>query len=324
MKKPVLVCVVLVCACHLFANDNDSSAQQLLVTAMQQANVFIQGAGPFQLDIDFVAQVQSPLQGHLTLRWESDERWWRKITMADFAEIDVRNGEMNYVARNAYFTPQRVKNMIGLIQLARNNGSLLAKKQKQQVENGLDPDCLHVEDEPSRKDFHKILHEICIDPASREILQNTWKTTPNYQIMERYSDYFDFQGHRYPRKLEYYANGSKAITATVTGLSPIKFDQAWLMPPKGAFERRVCNDMTSPVSIETPQPMYPKGAHDTMIAITVLADGSVDNIHILGATTQSIEKSVLATLKTWRYEPARCGKEPVISDLEVVVTFPLH
>jgi hypothetical protein len=321
MKKPISVFIFLLCACHLFANDKDSPAQQLLVTAMQQANVFIQGTGPFQLDIDFVAQAQSPLQGHLTFRWESDEHWWRKTTMADFAEIDVQNGEMNYIARNAYFTPMRVKNLIGLLQFAGNSRSMRAKKQKQQMENGVELDCLQVENELTGQ--YKP-HEICIHAASHEILHDTWKVAANYQIMKQYSDYFDFQGHRYPRKLEYFVNGSQAVTATVTGLIPVQFDPAWLALPKGAIERRICKDMTHPEPITTPQPTYPHSAPDTMATMTILTDGSVDNIHLLGTFTKSMEESAVATIKTWKFRPARCGKEPVVSDWDATVRFGFH
>jgi protein TonB len=76
--------------------------------------------------------------------------------------------------------------------------------------------------------------------------------------------------------------------------------------------------------------MYPTSASqnrlmgDTMVSITVLTDGSVGDIHLLGSATQSMDDATLQTLKGWRFKPAMCGSEPVVSDIDVVVSFRLR
>jgi TonB family protein len=323
MKKLILATIFLLCSCHLFAGNSDSAAQQLLIAANQQANLFHRDTGPFQLDADFVAQVQVPLQGHMTLKWESNDHWWRKIVMSDFVQVDVRNGDKQYTSRNAGFTPPRIHELITLLQFAdRLEGAV--KKQKQRIENGIELTCFRVES------VRGTAHEVCVNPASREILKNEWKNAPDEQRIERYAEYFDFQGHRYPRKLELLVNGSKVITANVADLTTSAFDQALLVAPKGAIERRHCKGMTQVLPVKTPEPMYPTSASqnrlmgDTMVSITVLTDGSVGDIHLLGSATQSMDDATLQTLKGWRFKPAMCGSEPVVSDIDVVVSFRLR
>jgi hypothetical protein len=89
--------------------DTNPAAQQLLGAATLQANLFRDQVKPLQLDVDFVAQINVPTQGHLTLRREAKDRWWRKIGMGDFEQIEIRNGDRLYTSRNIGFVPVRVR-----------------------------------------------------------------------------------------------------------------------------------------------------------------------------------------------------------------------
>jgi TonB family protein len=62
---------------------------------------------------------------------------------------------------------------------------------------------------------------------------------------------------------------------------------------------------------------------ETTVATTVLTDGSVADIRLIGSATHSMEWATLQTLKGWKFNPALCGPEPVVSDIEVVVSFRL-
>jgi len=63
---------------------------------------------------------------------------------------------------------------------------------------------------------------------------------------------------------------------------------------------------------------------DSAIEMTVMTDGSVTNIHLIGTSTHSMDDVTLQTLKAWKFKPAMCGSEPVISDIQVVVSFRLR
>jgi TonB family protein len=124
-------------------------------------------------------------------------------------------------------------------------------------------------------------------------------------------------------------NGSKVISADVVELTAASFDEGLLAAPKGAIERRKCANLEHAVPVKTPDPLYPKSASrnrmigGTTVPMTVLADGSVDNIQLIGSATHSMDEATLQTLKGWRFKPAMCGTEPVVSDIEVVVSFRL-
>lgn len=309
----------------LLASTNPA-AQQLLVTATQQANPFRDQANPLQLDVDFVAQISVPTEGHLTLKREARDRWWRKIVMGDFEQIEIRNGDSLYTSRNIGFTPVRVRELISLLQFAEGSEGLLAKKQKQRVENGIAVTCLQVE----RENFKSKPHELCVNSASHEILSDEWQEPPDERRREQYLDYFDFSGHRYPRKLQLVVNGIRVITANVDSLTTTVFDENLLVPPKGAIQRRQCTDMKHAVPVKTPDPMYPRSASenklmgDTTVAMTVLMDGSVTGIQLIGSAAHSMDDATLQTLKSWRFKPAMCGADAVVSDIEVVVSFRLR
>ena len=121
----------------------------------------------------------------------------------------------------------------------------------------------------------------------------------------------------------------KAITAQVATLSTAPLDEALLVPPKGAIERRQCAGMKHPVPVKTPDPLYPKSASqnrligDTVVSMTVFLDGSVGEIELIGRGGRSMDDATLQTLKGWKFKPAMCGAEPVVSDIEVVVSFRL-
>lgn len=147
---------------------------------------------------------------------------------------------------------------------------------------------------------------------------------------KEYLDYFDFAGHHYPRKLRLLVNGSTVITANIQNVATTSFDDGLLLPPKGAIERRQCSDMKHAVTVKTPEPVYPRSASenrlmgDTAVAMTVMTDGSVTDIRLIGTSTHSMDDATLQTLKGWKFKPAMCGTEPVISDIEVVVSFRLQ
>jgi protein TonB len=88
--------------------------------------------------------------------------------------------------------------------------------------------------------------------------------------------------------------------------------------------------MKHAVPVKTPDPMYPQSASqnkligDTTVAMTVLTDGSVSDIRLIGTATHSMDDATLQTLKGWKFKPAMCGSEPVVSDIEVVVSFRLQ
>jgi hypothetical protein len=84
MKKLIQTTALLICSFSVVLSATDPAAQELLVTAKQQASLFHNQDSPFQLDVDFVLQMNVPTPGHLTLKWAAKDRWWRRIDMQGF------------------------------------------------------------------------------------------------------------------------------------------------------------------------------------------------------------------------------------------------
>jgi TonB family protein len=326
MKKLIQMTAMLLCSFPVVLGATDPAAQELLVAAKQQASLFHNQGSPFQLDVDFILQISVPMHGHLTLKWAATDRWWRRIDVQGFEQIDLRNGDMLYTTRNADFTPIRVGELVGLLQFAEGSESLVVKKQKQhRDDSGIEITCLQV----GQENVKAKPHEVCVNPASQEILRDEWQEPPDERRKEEYLDYFDFAGHRYPRKLRLLVNGSVVITANIQNVAMTSFDDGLFLPPKGAIERRQCNGMKHPLPVKTPDPGYPRSASenrlmgDTTVAMTVMTDGSVSNIRLIGTATHTMDDATLQTLKGWRFKPAMCGSEPLVSDIQVVVSFRL-
>jgi TonB family protein len=324
MKKLVLLILLLHFSTLVLARE-DVAGQQLLDKAAQQSDLFGRGEHSFELDLDFVTQMMIPTGGHLTFKWQAKDHWWQKIVMGGFEEIQIRNGDRQFTIRNASFTPVRIEELTSLLRFAQFSDSTHVKNQKQRLENGIKMSCLRLEDRAAQGESR----DVCINSSNNEIVSDEWKEPPDERRRQVYADYVEFGQYRYPRMLLLFVNGSKIVKADVTNLQATPFDEALLVPPKGAVERRLCTGMKHAVPIKTPDPMYPKSATenkligDSMVALTVLADGSVTDIRLVGSAGHSLDNATLETLKTWKFKPAMCGSEPVVSDIEVVVSFRL-
>ncbi len=230
-------------------------------------------------------------------------------------QISVQNDEWIYTARNLGFTPMRVRQLNNLINLTQDS-PYIGKKVKQRTENGARITCVQA----TREDYKQDEREICLDPVSTDILSQAWNWQPDWKSRELYSDYFDFEGHRYPRKLVYEENGSRVIKAEVTSLVAAPFDEALLRPPKGAIERRRCPELKPAVPIKkTDLPAIGWNADDT-IALTILTDGSVGDVQLIARGGEKLDNAAMTTLKQWKFKPAMCGTDPVVSDIEVTTS----
>ncbi len=299
--------------------------QQLLINAKQRADLSLNEQEPFELVVDFTAQQKLPTQGHFSLKWKSKEQWWRLIELGDFKQIDIRNGGWLYTSRNNSSTPVRVRQLIQLLQFAEDAKDLVTDKPQPMMEYGFPVNCVRVK----KKHTKETPHQVCLN-GSHEISSDTWWDLPDSPTREEFADYFDFAGHRFPRTLQLVENGSRVVKANVKSLSAKAFNDVLLTKPPGAIERRQCDNWKPPEAVKTPDPPYPPAASnngtigDSIVSMTVLADGSATDFQLIGSASHAMDQSTLDTLKKWKFKPATCGSEPVVSDVEVIVSFRLN
>jgi protein TonB len=85
--------------------------------------------------------------------------------------------------------------------------------------------------------------------------------------------------------------------------------------------------MAGPVVLKAQQPEYPASAWQNgligtpIVSITVLPDGSVDNVQVVQGASAEMDKATVETVKTWKFKPAMCGTEPITLDIKVEVNF---
>lgn len=300
--------IFLASASPMLASDNPA-AQQILDTAQGPGDLFQENIGPFQLDVDFTAQFNVPAHGHLTIKWKSKDQWWSEVSVSGFEQTTIRNGQMEHTVRNLGFTPNRVSQLFSLVEPLVLS-EFVAKKQ-----NGVSPTCVQAH----RKGFDRDMLDICVDPASHNLLSEDWRRFDQKSIREEFADYIEFSGIRYPRKFELLENGGGAISANVTSVHKIAFDPALLVAPKGAIERRRCPGMKPPGVIYRPAPTPPSSGSggNTSAAVTILTDGSVGNVHVIDSGGKNIDDRAVEALKKWKFKPAMCGSEPVVADIMV-------
>jgi periplasmic protein TonB len=85
-----------------------------------------------------------------------------------------------------------------------------------------------------------------------------------------------------------------------------------------------------PKKIFDPRPLYTEEARQARVQGTVIlqavvdAQGNVTDVKILKGLPLGLQESAIQTVKTWKYEPATRGGEPVAVYLNLVVNFSLQ
>jgi protein TonB len=329
MRNERILCAFLVflfSACAYAANDNQAG-EQLLTDAGKLVDIQATDAKPFQLDIDFQAQVNSPQTGHFTLKWAGEDRWWRQISMGPYRQVEVRKGEMVYNSRNNPFTPLRIAELLELVPVFSDDKDFWqVKKIEHRVEGGSASDCVQLR--ARHKHTWNAKREVCIDPLTQKVLTDEEKDDTSDNKKE-FADYQSFEGHAYPNDLKLFMNGSAVVKAKVVALKRAAFSDADFVPPPGAIERRKCKDIKVPVAIRTPDPAYPKSAAqnnlggDVTVSVTVLPNGSVENVQLLESAGHEMAQVTQEIINTWKFKPAMCGNDPVTYDIRVTMSFRL-
>ena len=311
--------ILLSAACSPAAAADNSAAQQLLDSAHGPANLFQSASDPFDLEVDFTIRFESPMQGHLSLQWQSKDHWRSKVTYGAVHLIEIHDGEQQYTWGSANFVPHRVSQLYELLHLyPATTVTLTATRLKNRTVKGVTLSCITARQEDA---FHT-KREICLDPATHDTL-NEKKVTKFGKTVNIYSYYFGFAGQSFPRNFELDDVGG-TITAHVVSLQQEAFRGDLLVPAPEAAHLRVCSDEVPPKPIYTPDPRPGrdfnsdgiKTAKATLHA-TVLADGSVTDIQVIFSDNDSFTAASIASMKTWKFKPAICAHEPVDADIVI-------
>jgi TonB family protein len=328
MKRIVFASVILAAFASPSMATEYASEQQTLTSAHEFADLFQGKTEPFDLEVAFTAQFKGPIQGHISLKWKSEDQWRRKIEVGGFQQVTVKNGEMVYTTRNSYttknfsYTPPKILQIFNLLGFKRRQDEYIAQKRKDRAQNDVAVVCVQADPKEDRNE----VHDVCIDASTHDLLSDDWQEATARKSKEQFSDYAEFNEIRYPRKLELFEDEKSVISANVTGLQPIKFDPSLLVPPKGATVRRECPDIKPAVAVNKVPPTLPGNMPEGEVSasFTVLTDGSIENVQITQSDGSVADNALLGYLKNAKYKPAMCGTEPIVSDGTVAVTILRH
>jgi len=318
MISRALVAIIVAASPVALWSSDQATAKNLLEAASKQAAIWDSSDRPFLIDVDFtVVQSTAPVQGHLRVRYQAKDLWWRRASIAKFEEVKFQKGEQTYELRNADATPKLLWELLKLLHAGVGYEKLLAEGDKQRFENGYSIDCVKAHD----PNFTKAHIEICIDTSTHDIVSETRKVAGySRDFVERlqFADFAEFQGHRFPRRLDSTKDGHPQISATVTDLKESSIDPKLFEPPPGALERTECANMTRPQEIDHPIPELHLGPGETIqidAEVTVLTDGSVGKVAVAGSSGGQQAGTLVNSLRRWKFRPAMCGSRPVVSDV---------
>lgn len=324
MKMFCLLLACLTAAPTTLAAKENPAGQRMVDLAREQERGFLNLTMPFELNVDFTAQLNVPSHGHLTLKWQSNDHWWRKVSLAGYEGITIHNGEWKYVKRNLPFTPIRIQNVLLLLGWLTKSPDLIAGKVWKRQERGRELTCIQATSRERRTEKH----ELCFDADSQQLVSDSWREPLNEPWTMEFSDFFDFEGRKYPSKFDLLIDGSRVVSAELSSLSPAPFEPALLKPPKDAVARRTCPGMKPPKLIRKVYPGFqgprpaPLGFHgETTVALTIMTDGTVGDVQIERKAGQRIDDATVAALKQWKFQPAMCGDTPVVVDINVTSYF---
>jgi TonB family protein len=276
---------------------------------------------PFLLQADFATQLHTTETGHVTWKWSSKELWQEETTLADFHQITVRKGDNSYTARNLKYTPLPIREIhdafrAPLVQPDKwKTGKVKAKEHGTQ-------ECLELQS-TSNGDFKR---EICVSSDARQVISDETMTAVEVRRRE-FSDYQPFLSCSIPRTLKLTINAVPVLTVVVTSLEQQSYAANEFVPPANSIVRPTCANMIPPKVLKDPSPTYPYSERDrhvngtSIVSVTVLPDGSVSDVYLVGSSYHDMDQVTQQIVKTWKFKPALCGTEAVTADIQVQVNF---
>lgn len=98
-------------------------------------------------------------------------------------------------------------------------------------------------------------------------------------------------------------------------------------PPRPHGVLEVGGEVTAPVKIYAPKPLYTEEARAARLQGVVIvraivdADGSVRDVEVLKGLPLGLDRQTVETVREWRFEPARRNGQPVPVFLNITVSF---
>ena len=316
--KTLLLVLMGLASCATCQAADKSGAEQRLQTALQRSDLFHNATSSFVLEADVMSHFAQNVKGHLTIQWKSKDHWRRDLTIGPYRETVIRRDEWEYTTRNTGFTPKQADQVDTLLKVATQPSGFKATGEKVRHTRGKSLDCIHeVASQGSER-------EVCVDAATNEIASEKLQNRGITYLEADFSGYTEFSGVSYPSNFALMKDDAFATSIAITKLVEADVDEKLLDIPAGAVARRKCDGIIPPVDPENADLsglVIPGGSGVVEMALTIMKDGSVGMVQVQAQSSEELAEKVRRRALTWKFKPAMCGNEPVVSDTQITLGF---
>src|ERR1700677_1144093 len=181
MKRLALIAAILIASAWPSGAQDHAAETQVRDAGRKPRDLFQSSGSPFDLEIDFTAQSHEPTSGHLSVKWQSKNHWWSKVSVGGFEQTTIRNGEMEYTVRNSGYTPEMVQELFRLLGFEVSPSKYSATNQKDRTVDGIAGTCVEIR----KGEFKGNNRELCFDKASHELLREDWQVGQDERTSKR-------------------------------------------------------------------------------------------------------------------------------------------
>ena len=307
--------------------------EALLQTALKQS-VRSPGAQAFEMKVTGkVYGYAKPMEIEYESKWSAPDEWYDQMSFSGFVERRLAQGDKLWMQRNAGYEPLRAAQLQRMLDLATLHlaNDEAVKSVEHHGKGDKETQCAKIE---SPYDSYKLCFDekgrlareertsIILYPNSDLATAGKNQQAPVKKVIA-YSDYTDFGGRSYPKKLRVLEDDKPVLEAEVTEMkqmTPIPVGQ--VEPPKDIEPQAWCVD-PSPAYLEHFTRFLPRagamvGGFSTegrlVISGVIDPDGSFANQAITLRSTRGLDDPVQMALRDWKFQPAKCGDKAIPQD----------
>ena len=286
---------------------------------------------PFHLKATYVASGDTEFTGNGTYEewWQSKDLWRKEATLGDYKYVEIQYGGKNAVYGSSDYIPLRLRQMLDavLIRIAPDTGTASEWKQKKEKLKNVD---------------FVVLSSInaCTEnyPQVKCVTQDHFTQSGVLRIHAvdvdetLYDNFHLFEGMACPASVYLSASGKVILAISLTFLEKLNPNDPVLS--KDAQFHENLQPVTSPKHNESspgvvppklihPRPYvdpnpYPRLVTGTVVVNMIIdAKGNVREPYVVHSGGPSLDKSIIAASRSWKFAPLRINGVPYCSELQV-------
>jgi Gram-negative bacterial TonB protein C-terminal len=334
IRMLVIAAISAMLAASAFAGGDKEKQDDLMQTALKQS-VRSTGATPFEMKLTgkVYGYTKGPMDIEYESKWSAPDEWFDQMSFSGFVERRLAQGDKLWMQRNAGYEPLRAAQLQRMMDLAALHlaSDEAVKSVEHHGKGGKETQCAKIE---SRYDSFTL----CFDEKGRLVREertsiilypnSDFSTAakihqPPVKKVYEYSEYTDFNGRSYPKKLRVLEDAKPVIEAEVTEMKGMPAIPVGKVEPPKDIEPQAWCVAPSPAYIEHLTRFLPRagsmiGGFSTegrlVISGVIDPDGSFANQSITLRSTRGLDDPVQLALREWKFQPAKCGDKPIPQD----------